>query len=124
MNNALTWFEIPVNNLPRAVTFYSTLLGQTLTTETMGPHEMAVLPHDRGQGVGGCLIATAYQQPTMTGTIIYLPIHSGLDAALVRTEQAGGRIALEKTALPGAMGSYAHIIDSEGNRVGLHEFAH
>jgi predicted enzyme related to lactoylglutathione lyase len=33
---------------------------------------------------------------------------------------AGGEIALPKTALPPGLGFFAHIIDSEGNRVGLH----
>ena len=34
--------------------------------------------------------------------------------------RAGGKVALPKTALPEGLGFFAHIIDSEGNRVGLH----
>ena len=36
------------------------------------------------------------------------------------SRRAGGKIAVPRTDLPGDMGSFAHIIDSEGNRVGLH----
>jgi predicted enzyme related to lactoylglutathione lyase len=35
-------------------------------------------------------------------------------------EPAGGKISLPRTALPEGMGFYAHILDTEGNRVGLH----
>jgi len=43
-----------------------------------------------------------------------------LDAVLARVEAAGGRIATPKVQLPGDMGVFAHITDTEGNRVGLH----
>jgi len=36
---------------------------------------------------------------------------------------AGGRIATPKVQLPGDMGCFAHITDTEGNRVGLHSLA-
>ena len=39
---------------------------------------------------------------------------------LARVEAAGGRIASPKVQLPGDMGAFAHIVDTEGNRVGLH----
>jgi predicted enzyme related to lactoylglutathione lyase len=43
-----------------------------------------------------------------------------IDAWLERVPAAGGRIVTGKTALPQGMGYFAHILDSEGNRVGLH----
>jgi uncharacterized protein len=121
MNNALSWFEIPVNDLKRAAEFYGNVIGQSLISETMGPQEMAVFPYNREQGVGGCLISTDYQKPTATGNIIYLQIDN-LDAALARAQKVGGKIALNKVELPNDNGGgcFAHIIDSEGNRVGLH----
>jgi predicted enzyme related to lactoylglutathione lyase len=59
-------------------------------------------------------------QPGATGTVIYLAVDDPLDAALARVAQAGGKVAVGRTELPGDMGCYAHIIDTEGNRVGLH----
>lgn len=119
-NNALSWFEIPASDLDRAATFYGQVIGRALMHEQMGPQAMAVFPYQRGTGVGGCVMASAAMRPSDSGNVIYLSIEDSLDDALVRAEQAGGRVALGKTALPPGMGHYAHIIDSEGNRVGLH----
>jgi len=52
--------------------------------------------------------------------MIYLNAAPKIDDALARVAKAGGKVVLPKTALPGDMGFYAHMIDSEGNRVGLH----
>ena len=39
---------------------------------------------------------------------------------LARVVAEGGKIVEPKTALPPGMGHYAHFMDSEGNRIGLH----
>jgi len=39
---AITWFEIPAQDLERAVWFYESVLQQELRRETMGPTAMAV----------------------------------------------------------------------------------
>jgi predicted enzyme related to lactoylglutathione lyase len=36
---------------------------------------------------------------------------------------AGGRISTPRVDLPEGMGSFVHLIDSEGNRIGLHALA-
>ncbi len=120
-NNAVTWFEIPASDLDRAATFYGEVIGRKLARETMGPQEMAVFPYERSSGIGGCVLKTDAVKPGQ-GSIVYLYVGKGkdIDTALSRAESAGGRIALQKTALPNDLGHYAHIIDSEGNRVGLH----
>jgi predicted enzyme related to lactoylglutathione lyase len=119
-NNAITWFEIPASNLNRASEFYGKVIGDSLVRENMGAHEMAVFPYERKTGIGGCIMDVDYLKPSESGNLIYLLVKDDIDAALARAQQAGGRVALGKTALPGDMGHYAHIIDSEGNRVGLH----
>jgi hypothetical protein len=122
MSNAITWFEIPALDLERAATFYETILGGKLAREKMGPFRMAVFPHAQA-GVGGCVIAADGYQPSATGSVVYLNAGPSLEAVLARVAKAGGEIALPKTALPDGMGCYAHVIDSEGNRVGLHAAA-
>jgi hypothetical protein len=120
MNNALNWFEIPVRDMDRAQTFYEKLLAKPLRREAMGPQTLAVMPYDEA-GVGGCLFAGAdAPAPTEQGTLVYLNAEPSLDAMLARVAPAGGRIARPKVTLPDGMGVFAHIIDSEGNRVGLH----
>ena len=116
--NALTWFEIPATDLARATRFYETVLANKLKAESMGPLQLSVFSYDQ-PGVGGCLIAGDGHLPAAVGTVVYLVV-AGLDEALERVGRAGGRIALPKTALPEGLGFFAHIIDSGGNRVGLH----
>jgi len=120
--HALSWFEIPAADLPRATRFYEAVLERKLKPETMGPQQLSVFPYEQ-PGVGGCLIAGNGHMPTATGTVVYLSVEPGLDDALERARRAGGKIALPKTALPEGMGFFAHMIDSEGNRVGLHASA-
>lgn len=117
--NAITWFEIPVTDMNRASRFYSQVLDKPLDKQSFGPHELVVFPYQE-PGVGGCLMSYKPLQPGATGTVVYLAVSDTLDAALDRATQAGGEVALGRTELPGDIGYYAHIIDSEGNRVGLH----
>jgi predicted enzyme related to lactoylglutathione lyase len=116
--DALSWFEIPAADLPRATRFYETVLARKLRPETMGPKQMSIFAYEE-PGVGGCLIAGEGHKPADSGTLVYLIVPK-LDDALDRVARAGGKVVLPKTALPDGLGSFAHIVDSEGNRVGLH----
>jgi predicted enzyme related to lactoylglutathione lyase len=119
--NALNWFEIPVRDIERAQKFYQAVLGAPLRRETMGPETLAVFAYDAASGVGGCLVAGAEAPaPAQNGTVVYLNAEPSLDAVLARVERAGGRITTPKVQLPGDMGVFAHITDTDGNRVGLH----
>ena len=118
--NALNWFEIPVRDMDRARAFYETLLATTIRRETIAPNQLGVFTYAE-TGVGGCLIAGATAPaPSADGTLVYLDAGASLDAVLARVEAAGGRVTTPKVQLPGAMGCFAHIADTEGNRVGLH----
>lgn len=118
-NDAITWFEIPVANLERATRFYEAMLSSSLKQEMMGPHRMAVFPH-QSPGVGGALVHGNGYTQSNNGIVIYVNVAPSIDAALARAKNAGGSVALPKTELPDGMGFFAHVIDSEGNRVGLH----
>ena len=61
--------------------------------------------------------------PSETGSLVYLNAEPSLDAVLARVAAAGGQVTLPRTALPPGMGFFAHVRDSEGNRVGLHALA-
>ena len=125
MRNACNWFEIPTADLASAQPFYEAVLGRTLQREQYGPSEVAVFPHDAENGAGGCLWsgANAQHPPGQGGTLVYLDCMPSLDAALARVEPAGGRMVLARQALPPGMGFFAHIVDREGNKVGLHALA-
>ena len=58
--------------------------------------------------------------PSTDGTLIYLNAGPRLDDTLARVAAAGGRITTPKVQLPDGMGCFAHVSDTEGNRIGLH----
>lgn len=122
MEHTLNWFEIPVSDLARATRFYETLTGRTLRRESFGgPDEaMAIFPAGDPQAVNGALVQGPDAVPSGAGTTVYLNAGPRIGDWLARVEAAGGRIATPRTALPPGMGYFAHIIDTEGNRVGLH----
>ncbi|MBC7956952.1 MAG: VOC family protein [Cytophagales bacterium] len=122
-HHAVNWFEIPVKDMSRAQAFYEKLLAAKLNRETMGEHTMAIFPCD-DNAVGGCLLTgTGTPEPSTQGALVYLNAKPSLDAVLARVEAAGGRITTPKVQLPGDMGVFAHITDTEGNRLGLHALA-
>jgi uncharacterized protein len=126
--HAITWFEIGCSDLARAEAFYGAVLGCTMDRrEAMGPSMGSIFPSQMGPGnVGGCLMhGISSPRPVSDGggTLIYLNAAPSLSAALDRVVPAGGSIALPVQALPKGLGFFAHIIDLDGNRVGLHALA-
>ena len=117
--NALNWFEIPVINMQRAKQFYQAVSGTMFKDEVIQPNQLAVFSYEQ-PGVGGCLVQGSDYTPGNHGAVVYLPIKDSIKQALERVKSAGGKIIVDATRLPGDMGCYAHITDTEGNRVGLH----
>ncbi len=107
----------PAADLARAQRFYEAILESPLRAENFAGDDIAIFPARDG-GVTGCLVATAHPSPH--GTIVYLNVDGRLDRTLERVPAAGGQLATPKTELPNGIGFVAHIIDSEGNRIGLH----
>ena len=55
--NPVHWFEIPVDDLPRATAFYEAVIGAPLKPLEQGPYHMSWFPGDSGaQGSTGALI--------------------------------------------------------------------
>jgi uncharacterized protein len=119
-NNVAVWFEIPAAQMARAVKFYEALFTTTLKHEKIGSTEMAVFPYDQEKAISGCVMQAPGLKPATDGAVVYLNADPSLDTVLARVANAGGKVLLEKTALPPGMGYYAHIADTEGNRIGLH----
>jgi uncharacterized protein len=117
--NALSWFEIPVSSFDRAKAFYEVVLGRPIQRMDMGPFTMGFFASDPA-GVGGAIVHGDGYRPSQQGTIIYLPGGDDLASMLARVVPAGGTIVVPKTEIGGDFGFYAHFIDTEGNKVGLH----
>jgi predicted enzyme related to lactoylglutathione lyase len=123
MTNAINWFEIATTDLNRAQQFYEAILDCKMQQINMGNGIEAVFPYEQGQGVGGSLTSSKQGLVGTGGAVMYLNAGTSLDAALERVEAAGGKIVLPRQDLPPGIGFYAHIMDTEGNRVGLHAMA-
>lgn len=117
-----SWFEIPSLNFERAVQFYEGVFGVSLKREQiMG--DLAIFPSSEDSVSGAILAPQADYQPTKVGATVYLNAGADLQPLLERAEKLGGEVLVPKTALPPGMGFFAHLIDSEGNRIGLHSMA-
>ena len=117
-NNAVTWFEIPTADFQRATTFYESLLDTKLRAWP-GDEPCNMFPIGEG-GVGGCIVHRPHHKPVDNGTLVYLNAEGKLDATLKRAEKLGVKVLVPRTEIPGGMGYYACVQDSEGNHVGLH----
>lgn len=122
-HNVVGWFEIPVEDMDRAIRFYETVFGFTLERHQMGPLDMAWFPSvDNSIGSGGTLVKhPEYYKPSSDGILVYFTAFSGdLANELSRVEAAGGKVVHEKALIAEDIGYMAMFIDSEGNRVALH----
>ena len=118
-HDAIHWFEIPVADIDRAQRFYETLFARPMRREQMGPQTLAVFAYDGG--VGGALLKSATApRPGTDGTLVYLNAKPSLDAVLARARELGAEVLCPKLELPNDIGFIAQIVDSEGNRIGLH----
>jgi uncharacterized protein len=118
MSDAINWFEIIVRDLDRATRFYETMLGKKLKREVFGGRPMATFQTSDPADVGGSLVGDDKHQPSDTGPLVYLDAPD-LDACIGRAAKAGGKVALPRTDI-GDPGFIAIVLDTEGNRVGLH----
>jgi len=123
MNNAISWFEIPATDLTRAQKFYETIFGITLNPLDLPNIKMRMFPiDDMITGVSGAVVDSGgFHKPSATdGPLIYLNGNPDLQLVLDKVEAAGGKIMVPKTEISPEYGCMAVIIDTEGNRIGLH----
>jgi len=108
-----------VADFARAKAFYETVLGRPIEPMVMGSTTMGFLSTDPN-AVGGAIVSGEGASPSRQGTTVYLNGGDDLAPMLARVERAGGSIAVPKTEIGNDFGFFAHFIDTEGNRVGLH----
>lgn len=121
--NAINWFEIPVSDFDRAVTFYQTILETHLHCTDMHGGKCAFFPADP-DGVGGHLwyAPAGHPDPSITsphGPLLFLNATGRIDEIIARIPAAGGKMMMPKTHI-GEPGYIATFHDSEGNRIALH----
>ena len=117
--HVVSWFEIPVADFQRAQAFYGAVLGRTIEPMEMGPITMGFFSTDPNV-VSGAIVGGGEVGPSREGTIVYLNGGDDLAEMLDRVVPAGGSIVVPKTEIGNDFGFFAHFLDTEGNRVGLH----
>lgn len=123
MTNAISWFEIGTSDLDRATKFYETVFGITLAPMDLPNIKMRMFPLDDMQtGVGGALVDSGgFHKPSSTdGPLIYLNGNPDVQKIVDKVEEAGGKVIVSKTEISPEYGFMAVILDTEGNRIGLH----
>ena len=123
MKHAISWFEIPSNDIERAQKFYEAIFEITMIPMDMEQLKMRLFPvEDMTTSVGGAIVKSdGFHKPSLTdGPLIYLNTNPDVQVVLDRTEAAGGKIMVPKTPISPEYGFMAVIMDTEGNRIGLH----
>jgi len=120
--NSLNWFEIPATDISRAQKFYETVFEITMEPmpEMMGM-KMAGFPAEMGSGkANGALAQSEQHKPATDGVVIYLNANPHIQPIVDRVEAAGGQVVMPATDISPEIGKMAFIIDTEGNKVGIH----
>lgn len=114
----LNWYEIPVLDMSRAVSFFNYLYNMEMDVNEQPGYAMALFPES--SGVGGALVMGQGCIPTEAGALLYLNAPEDMTIMLQRVEAAGGRVIMGKTEISGDSGFFSLFIDSEGNKLALH----
>lgn len=122
--NPVVWFEIYVNDMPRARKFYETVLSCKLTDMPMedgSDVEMIMFPMAEDMeapNASGALVKMKGMEVGGNSTIVYF----GCDDCAVeesRVKAAGGEVMRAKFSV-GEYGYISLCLDTEGNCFGLH----
>jgi predicted enzyme related to lactoylglutathione lyase len=119
MTNPINWFEIYVQDMPRAKAFYERVFRTTLAPLNLDTPEMWAFPGSTtDHGAGGALVRMPGFASGGNSTLVYFYSE---DCAIEaeRIPEAGGRIMKDKFSI----GEYGFIVlafDTEGNMFGVH----
>ena len=123
--NVVSWFEIPVNDMQRAVEFYNNLFGFALEAKPFWEtDEIAIFPTDFEKflpGSAGALYKGKDAKPGDTGPILFFTSPSGdCQNELDKAQKMGAEILTQKTEIPEGHGFFVILFDSEGNKIAVH----
>ena len=116
-SNPVVYFEIPVNDMNRAIKFYMAVFKFDFDKEIIDSNEMALFPFsDEIVGISGALAKGEIYKPTKDGVVIYFNTYD-IDETLKLATSNGGQILYPKT--DNGVGLVAEFEDTEGNRIAL-----
>lgn len=117
MRKLISWVEIPATDIDRAVSFYGKVLNLEMQVMDFGKEKMACFPDGEG-----AISQSPDFNPSKDGVLVSFHTEKSLDKALKIATENGGEIVQTKTKIEAeGRGSFALIVDTEGNKVGLYE---
>lgn len=119
MKSFVSIFEIPATEISRAVDFYQTILDITIEKMDFPGMKMGLFPSE-GQMTYGVIVQGEGYKPSVNGVTLYLDGGDDLQIILDKVEEKGGKIVTPKTLHADESGYFAMILDTEGNKIGLH----
>ncbi|MCS5491727.1 VOC family protein [Algoriphagus limi] len=117
----IAWFEIPVEDMSRAIKFYEKVFDCQLDFQDLGDFKVALFPVESGsEGASGSLVyhKEFYTPSANKGNLIYFQTED-CGEELSRVEEAGGKVMISKRQINPELGFMGVFIDSEGNRIGI-----
>ncbi|MCK2018393.1 VOC family protein [Peribacillus frigoritolerans] len=119
-------FEIHVNDMERAKTFYGEVFGwsfQDWSDYAGMPYFGAVTGNEKEHGIDGALMQRQSAPPETHQALNAFACTIGVenyDLTEAKIIENGGKLAMPKFALPG-MAWQGYYIDPEGNTFGIHQ---
>jgi len=116
------WFDIYVDEMERAHTFYETVLDTSLAVmddpNDPGAQMRTFVDDYQSHGAGGALVKLAHAKPGIGGSMVYFSCDD-CSVEQGRVSAAGGQVIRPKFSI-GNHGFVSLFMDTEGNMVGLH----
>lgn len=120
-SNSVGWFEIYVQDMDRAKSFYETVFDVKLTQLEVPDPNIEMWSFPMIEGATGCPGALAKMEGVDSGGSGIMIYFSSADCAVEasRVTDAGGKLQQEKMSI-GEYGFIAMAVDTEGNMIGIH----
>ena len=110
-------FEIPADDLSRAISFYTDVFGWQADQWSDGYRPVVTTGSDHDPGINGALVQRSGQNG---GTCNTIDVPS-VDEFVAKIEAAGGKCVVPKKEIP-SVGLLAYCQDTEGNLFGIMQY--
>lgn len=120
----IVWFEIPVQDIKRAVAFYTAAFGlPDVQIADDGTRKTAILRNTSEGGIPGVSLTQTpgFEPSDQRGPWAYIGVSDDFEGTVARIKAAGGMFVADKTSM-GQAGSYASFLDTEGNLLALYTY--
>lgn len=122
MKSLVAFFEIPVVDFERGISFYQKVFGIKMKSMDCGVEKMAFFPKDASGLCPGALSWSSQIEfkPSQQGVLISLQCDN-METTLKTIAENGGAVIIPKTKIEAeGRGYFAVFTDCEGNRIGLY----